>query len=687
MHSCISSKVWLEFGTLSLFTLDLLMFGKATLYSNLDNEFRIQKLNSTKFLAQFLCSMGVSHGMDNLVAAREILKSSIEKSRNIGISVDQSGWRLNAARHNLTCLQSNIKDMACKFAVYEIRDHVDRAIAPASVVLKTLNLVYELQDSLPTRPPAPLGLFVYLTNIKRLVQALKLLSGSCRLVIMWLEDVVQILKNNAVDRHLIRVLKLMQLLQSFSHYGDADGGVLSCAFSNLESEYKRRLLTECVSVQELQGITEVMAANNRLDQCVRIHAESRIAKARATLQSLNLDYLDIRLSEIDSVQSVEVYINQWDKHMEFVVRNVLHKEYMLCSEVYQKFGPNVWMHCFAKIATDCGFLDIFDFGSTVCKCKKEAIKLLSLLKVFSTLDKLRLEFNEMFDGEFCVKIQKQTRGLVKKVVDGACEIFCQLLAQVELQRGSHPPLDGNVPRLVYFVTEYCNQLLADDNRSMLTGALEIYQVWNHVKFEDGLLSNEIHSIMKAVEINLETWAQSYNETALSYLFMMNNHWYLCNSTRGTKLGDLMGNSWLWAYEESTEYYQGLYMRESWEKLLVYLREEGLVLFPGGRAIDRNLVKKRITGFCEAFDEMCKKQSKWILYDKTLRWKACQLIIEAIVPPYKSYLQRFMQERDMGVKYTGEKLENLIGSLFQLKIGKYGSSKCTDMIDIKNAVAA
>lgn len=503
---------------------------------------------------------------------------------------------------------------------------------------------------------------------------------------MWLEDVVRILKNNAADGHLVRVLKIVRLLvelQSFCH----DGEGLSSAFSNLETEYRRRILTENVSVQELRGITEVMAANNRLDRCVRVHAESRIAKARASLQSLNLEYLDIRLSEIDSVQSVEVYINQWDKHMEFAVRNVLQKEYKLCSEVYQEFGSNVWMDCFAKIARECGFLEIFDFGTSVCKCKKEAIKLLSLLKLFSTLDKLRLEFNEMFDGEFCVKIQKRTRGLVKEVVDGACEIFCQLLAQVELQRASSPPPDGNVPRLVYFVTEYCNQLLEDDNRSILTGALEIYQVWNQVKFEDGLLSNEIQSIMKGVETNLETWAQSYDDPALSYLFMMNNHWYLCNSTRGTKLGDLMGNSWLWAYEESTEYYQGLYMRESWEKLLVYLREEGLTLFPGGRAIDRNLVKKRAGGFCEAFDDMCKKQSKWILHDKALKWKTCQLIIEAVVPPYKSYLQRYMQESDIwNVKYTGEKLENLIGSLFQMKIGKHGGSKCTDIIDIKNAAA-
>ncbi|KAH6757969.1 hypothetical protein C2S52_023114 [Perilla frutescens var. hirtella] len=653
--------------------------------------------------------MEESPGLVNLLAAREILKSGIQKSRTIATAVDQTGSRLNQASHNLAYLQAPIKTMASKCAVYEIGGHVDRAIAPATSVLKVLDLVYELQDSLQIDPRAP-ALFTHLATIKRLQGALKLLADNCRLVILWLEDVVQILKDNAAaddDWYLVRVSKVVNILVELQLFSQDGGGVLSSAFDRLEIEF-RHLLTEtdfshptdsdedndiedsffpAPVIQELQAITEVLAANNRLDKCSSIYAQVRIANARATIQALNVEYLGFQLSEMDSVQNVEAYIYQWDEHMEFAVRNLLQKEYRLCSEVYKRVGKDVWMDCFSKIATECGFIDIFDFGSSVCKCKKEAMKLLTLLKIFSTLDKLRLQFNELFSGKFCVNIQNQTRALVKKVVDGACEIFWELLAQVELQRASSPPPDCDIPRLVYFVTDYCDQLLEDENRSILTRVLEISQVWNQANVEDGLLSNEIHSIMKALEINLESWAQSYNDTALSYLFMMNSHWYLCNSTRGNKLGELMGKSWLWAYEESVEYYEALYLGESWEKLLVLLHEEGLTLFPGGRAINRDLVKTRIRIFCEAFDEMYKKQSKWILCDKALRWKTCQLIVEAIVPPYKSYLQRFMAGLDHEterVKYTAESLEKLIGLLFQPKLGKYGGSKCTDLIGMKNA---
>lgn len=643
-----------------------------------------------------------SHPMDNLLAARDILRCSIEKSRDIAVAVHGNGSSLKETSHNLVHLQAAIRNMAHKCAVHhEIRDHVDRAVGPAAAIPKVLDLVHELQDSL--RVIDPRGLLVYLNNIKRLQYALKLLADNSRLVILWLQDVVQFLKNNTDDDdywYLLQVSRVLKMLFKLQKKGES-GDAISDALDNLESEFRHRITEEISSfehsrIQEVRGIIEVLETNNRLERCMSIYAEARIAKARATLRSqLDVDYLDIRLSETDSIQSVECYIDQWDEHMEFAVRYLLRREQSLCSEVFHHQTKSRSSDCFAKIAAQCGFTDILEFGSRVCRCKKEAIKLLRLLRIFSTLDKLRLEFNEMFDGRFCREIQNQTRDLVKSVVDGACEIFWQLSLQVELQRAaSNKPLpDGGIAGLVYFVTEYCNQLLEEDNSSMLIRVLEIHQAWNDdeaVKSGLQLLSSEIHNIMKALEINLETWAKRYNDKALSYLFMMNNYWYLCLNIRGTNLEELMGSSWVCKYEESSEYYAALYMGESWGKLLVLLEEDDLTLFPGGRAIDRNLVKKRIGLFSEAFDDMCKKQSKWMLSGKALRWKTCQLIAEAIVPPYKRYLERYVMsglehEGDL-VKYSAESLESLICSLFQPNLGNYGSSKCADLIGIENAAA-
>ncbi|GFP84969.1 hypothetical protein PHJA_000640700 [Phtheirospermum japonicum] len=75
----------------------------------------------------------------------------------------------------------------------------------------------------------------------------------------------------------------------------------------------------------------------------------------------------------------------------------------------------------------------------------------------------------------------------------------------------------------------------------------------------------------------------------------------------------------------------MYLRESWGKLPAVLSREGLILFSGARATARNLVKQRLKGFNEVFDEMYGKQSNWVIADKDLRERTCQVVTQTIVP--------------------------------------------------------
>lgn len=158
----------------------------------------------------------------------------------------------------------------------------------------------------------------------------------------------------------------------------------------------------------------------------------------------------------------------------------------------------------------------------------------------------------------------------------------------------------------------------------------------------------------------------------------------------------MGDSWLKGHEQSSEYYAAVYLKESWGKLPSLLSEEGLILFSEGRIVARDLVKKRLKAFRDAFDEIYQKQTEWVVSDKSLRVKTCQNVVEMIVPVYRKFMGNYMILIEQGgaspnkyVKYTGENLENMMGSLFQPKLGKFGSStKCTHLIGkIKNVVTS
>ncbi|KAJ6808110.1 exocyst complex component EXO70A1-like [Iris pallida] len=641
-----------------------------------------------------------SRSIERLSAARRSLRANLDRSLAISSALSRSTPRLADIRTRLPSLEASVRPIrAHRDALASVGPHIDRAVGPAAAVLKVFDAVHGLEPSLLSDPRHDLP--AYLSLLKRLQEALRFLSDNCALAVQWLDDIVDYLHDHSLaDSRFLSSLN-HSLLSLKSTTSPLDGGLLEVALGKLLSEFRRLLEEHTVPlpmsssnttsaiapsplpvpvVAQLSAILDRMIANDRLGLCVSAYIDVRGSNVRASLRALDLDYLAISVTDFDDVQSIEPYIDRWGRHLEFSVKHLLEAEYKLCSDVFERAGPpEVWTGCFAEIAAQAGILAFLRFGKTVTDSKKDPIKLLKLLDIFSSLNKLRLDFNRLFGGKACVEIQNETRDLVKRVIEGSCEIFCELLVQVELQRQTPPPADGCVPKLVSFITDYCNRLLGEDYRPVLKHVLIIQSTWKREKFQENLLVDDaVLNIVKALEANFETWSKGYQDPVLSYLFMMNMHWHFYKHLKGTKLGELLGDPKLREHEQYKEYYSVYYLKESWGKLPSLLSREGLILFSGGRATARDLVKKRLKAFNETFDEMYQKQSNWVISDKELREKTCQLVIQTIVPVYRSYMQNYgpLVEQDASAskyaKYTAQALEKMLGSLFQLKPGKSAS---------------
>lgn len=648
-------------------------------------------------------AMAEVESIENLVLARQLLQTSLEKSRALASALDKMGPRLEKINQRLPSLEATARSISmqqCAFA--GIRGHIDCAIGPAAAVLKVFDTARELEKSLLSDPCS--DLFNYLSIMKRFEEALRFLADNCELAIKWLEGVFEQVEDNAVtnDWYLLNVKKSLRILQELQVYEERarlDGGPLSAAFENLEIEFKRLLTENNVPlaldslatsaaeqasiiasssltvpvIQKLQAIVEKLNSDNQLEMCMSVYVDVRSSNAKRSLQALGLDYLEMSIPKFDDVQTVEGYIDQWSKHLVLAMKHLFELEYRLCNEVFKKIGSDAAMGCFSKIASHSGILAFLQFGKHVTESKKDPIKLLKLLDMFASLNNLRMDFNRLFGGEDCIEIQNQTRDLIKKIVNGACEIFWQLPLQVELQRRSSPPSDGSVPKLVSFVTCYCNQLLSDDYRPILTEILVIHQSWKKEKYQEGLIPNQIYEIMKEIGLNLDGWTNAYEDISLSCLFMMNNHFHFCN-LEGTKLGDLMGDSWLTSHEQYRDFYAALYLKKSWGRILALISQKGLTSLCGEDLVER------LNAFNEAFDETYKKQSSWIICEECLREKVCQYLVQAILPVYRSYLQDYMllveQDATAGkyLKYSVQNLEKMLSSLFQPKLTSNGITK-------------
>ncbi|XWS11595.1 hypothetical protein CRYUN_Cryun37aG0012900 [Craigia yunnanensis] len=650
--------------------------------------------------------MAEVESFDSLLASRKLWKTSLENSRAIALALDKTGPRLAEIDKKLVFLEAAVRPSASKNCTFTaIRDHISLALGPAVAVLKILDSIRELEKSLLSGPFSDLS---YLSTVRQLEEALKFLTGNCNLAIQWLKGVTQFLEDNSVadDRYILNVersITILQELQATGEHACLNGMVLCGAFDKLEISFKQILTDGSVPLalttstpstakqacnaasplagpilQKLQAIVEKLNASKRLKNCISIFVEVRCLNTSNSLQALDLDYLDKEITEFDDIQDTESCIDKWSKHMEFIVKHVLEHEHRLCQEVFGSIGSGVWTSCFAKIAAQSGILSFLQFGMSIPESKKGPLKLLHLLHIFSVLENLRMDFNMLFGGEACIEIKTVTTDFVTKVINGASDIFWELPVQVELERQSSPPEDGGVPRLVTFVTDYCNLLLDDYYRPILIQVLKICLGWKHEKYDEGLLTNHMYNIVREIAVNLDAWSKAYQQRALSYIFMMNNHCHF-HSLKATKLGNLMGDSWLSAHGQYKEYYSALYLRESWGKLLACLSQDNRVASSSIMGTISDFPKKRLKAFNEAFDDMYKKQSNWVIFDESLRKKMHQLVVQAFVPAYRSYLQKYsllVEHNDSAarnVKYTVQSLENMFSTVFQPKQIKYQST--------------
>ncbi|KMZ72250.1 exocyst subunit exo70 family protein G1 [Zostera marina] len=629
--------------------------------------------------------------IDHVKAARACLQTTITSSQSITRFLSTES-RVDPIRRRLCALSTALRPISADQKTLDsFSSQIDEAIIPAAAILRVFDTVHRLEFSLLSETVDDIS--AYLTRIRQLEEALSFLSDKYRFAVEWLEDIVDYIKKNSASEHGHTAF-MNDLVISIKQAGldleyPLDGGLLDAALNRLESKFRSLIKEHSVPllttdlqsiacpplpvdiIQQIVLIMERMMVNDRIDRCVKIYVEVRGNIVNSSLRSLGLDYLNMSNSDFTDVKSIENDIVMWGKHLEFSIKHLFDAEYELCLEIFEKFGsPELGMGCFADIAAQAGILRFLRFGLMVTNCKKDPIKLLKLLDIFVSLNSLRSDFNKLFGGKPCAEIKNVTRELIKKLIDGACEIFYELLNQVELQRSLHPPINGGLPTLIYFMTDYCNILLSNEYEAVLSQVLKINRSWKGEKFQDSILTDAVIQIILALVQNLDTWSKLYEDKTLSYVFLMNAHWYFEKKLRGTKLGELFGQSWLREHEQLKDHYTSKYAKDSWGKLPALLSKEGLELFSGGRAEARGLLKKRLKGFNEKLEEMYRKQSHWVILDKELRTSVRQLAIKTIKPVYISYMQTYgpLVEQDGSsskyVKYTAKSLEKMLVALFK-----------------------
>ncbi|GMN34912.1 hypothetical protein TIFTF001_004961 [Ficus carica] len=665
-------------------------------YSNADQE------NSSLIKLELACS-----------DLKILLKNSAKMEHSLGKmdkKFDLIEEALSTASKRVAPLQSSA--MAAK----ALETRINRAVTPALALLDSFKLSDSLQDKIAelydelsaetTQKKRLKKMIKYVDWVDELNAAINTISEEGEPVIQRLQEVVEFLsRTKAADQdrtHRLRetVITLKALYETEVEEMRFEGS-LDQALLNLQDEYETILqqikhqnieqqveemeklgsdLGNELEIEVLRRISETLAANDCLDICIDIYVKVRYKRVAKALMRLNPDYLrSYTPEEIDEMEweSLETAIALWIQHFELAVKTVFVSEKKLCSQVLGGLMDGlVWPECFVKIADK--IMAVFSrFGEGVTRSSKEPQKLFKLLDMFDSLEKLKPQFSEVFDGESGADICSRFRELIKLLIHASTKVFWEFGLQIENDSdGSPPPQDGSVPKLVRYAINYLKYLATGDYSASMAKVLQTEQIWksgvlSKPESDENLLRDAISNVMEALQRNVESKRCRFRDNKiLPHVFAMNTYWYIYMRTKNTELGKLLGDQYMKKkYKAVAEESAYLYQKQAWGNLVKVLDKEDLKEEESKEEM-RKLVREKVEAFTTGFDEIL--QRRRVIYaipDGDLREQLRESAVNLVVSAYREFVSSFSTTLRGRSFLVPEAIEGKLNKFFDAMSGK------------------
>jgi exocyst complex protein 7 len=408
----------------------------------------------------------------------------------------------------------------------------------------------------------------------------------------------------------------------------------------------------------------------------------RYVRAAKALMRLNPDYLKTYTpEEIDEMEwgTLETAISLWIQHFELALRTVFVSEKKLSNQILGGILDGaVWLECFVKIA-DKIMAVFFRFGEGVARSNKEPQKLFKLLDMFDSLEKLKTEFSEIFEGEAGADICTRFRELEKLLVHSSSKVFWEFGLQIEGNSdGFPPPQDGSVPKLVRYAINYLKYLASETYSAPMAKVLLTEKIWkagilSKPEPEENLLRDALANIMEALQRNVESKKLRYKDRILPQVFAMNTYWYIYMRTRNTELGKLLGEQYLkMNYKVVAEESAYMYQRQAWKPLVRLLDKEELKRENKSDNEDtRALIREKMEGFLKGVSEVSQRHrsGSYTIHDVDLREQIKEATVKLVVPAYIEFLNAYSSALPSKSYVKPEAVQGLLDQIFNGSDGK------------------
>ncbi|KAK4274871.1 hypothetical protein QN277_018038 [Acacia crassicarpa] len=429
------------------------------------------------------------------------------------------------------------------------------------------------------------------------------------------------------------------------------------------------------TINDLHEIAKRMVVAGFGKECSHVYSSCRREFLEESFSRLGLQKLSIEDVHKMQWQDLEDEIERWLKASNVALRILFPSERRLCDRVFFGFSA----------ASDLSFMEVcrgstiqlLNFADAVAIGSRSPERLFRILDVFETLRDLIPEFESLFSDQYCLSLRNEALTIWKRLGEAIRGIFMELENLIRRDSAKAAVPGGGLHPITRYVMNY------------LRAACRSRQTLDQVFEDDGLplkdypklddtsssLSVRMAWIMELLESNLEAKSKIYKDSALCSVFLMNNGRYIVQKAKDSELGTLLGDDWIRKHTAKVRQCHVNYQRSSWNKVLNLLKVDIGSL--GGPNAASKTMKERLKFFNSQFEETCRIQSSWFVFDEQLREEIRISVEKIVIPAYKNFISRFRGLPDVGkqadkyIRYGVEDIEAKLTDLFKGSSGSMG----------------
>ncbi|XP_043706344.1 exocyst complex component EXO70B1-like [Telopea speciosissima] len=427
------------------------------------------------------------------------------------------------------------------------------------------------------------------------------------------------------------------------------------------------------AIADLKEIADRMIRSGYEKECCQVYSSVRRDVLEECLSILGIEKLSIEEVQKIEWRSLNEKMKKWIQAVKIVIRVILPGEKGLCEQV---FGGSELIRevCFMEGAKGC-VMHLLNFGEAIAITRRSPEKLFRILDMYEALAVALPELQVLFSdgsGDF---LYSEAQDILVRLGEAAKGTFSEFANAVQSENSRKPVQGGEIHPLTRYVMNYIKFLV--DYSDSLNQLLE-----SGVNGEEGdgdsnwqlasisPLGHQLLSVISSLESNLEEKSKFYEDSAMRYVFLMNNILYVVQKVKDSELGKLLGDQWVRRRRGQIRQYSTSYLRASWSKVLSCLKDEGIGGGGSSSNVSKVALRERFKNFNLGFEEIYRNQTAWKVPDPQLREELRLSISEKVLPAYRAFLGRFGSHLESGrhagkyIKYTPEDLENYLLELFE-----------------------